>query len=640
MGNYVTECPACHKPLQVNTGLFAKKKLKCSCGYLMDVAAERMAEETCPHCGNIVVYDRSKSASATCPTCHSKIKAGEEKVELSCPACKAALSADKNAKTYTCPQCKTVIDVQSRISQINSSKTAQIVKWDMGMNDIFIYRHPVENFKLGSQLIVTEGQKAIFFRNGQALDVFGPGRYTLETQNLPLIEEVLKYPTDADLTFDSQVYFVRTNRLNVKWGIPAMELRNPGMNFYVEVGASGSADMEVIEGNENIRKFLAQVIGASSGMENNRPKVAGESYTTTYLSEKFRDNITSRLGSLLADIIVSNNINILDLTAKKATISDILIKDYNELLEEYGLTIPQKHFLITNIKIHNSEQVEKWRLQEADRELRVRDEGVLKAEEEARQGRVLVEEQTEAQRRILRTQGEGEERRISAQADADATIITGKAEAEVSVLTSRAEAEGIKLTGQASAEAYTAQAIAEAEEMRAKGYTYAQETSRQLGLEALQNGLPGTGAGGSGSSSGIGSALGDMVGLGVGMSALGGVVNMTKDIMNPIMNQISDIGKQPPETAVPQSNLVSAWNCACGKSCITSKFCPECGTPKPTTSATATWDCTCGQTGINSNFCPNCGARKPVVSVAWNCTNCGQRDIMFNFCPNCGNKRG
>lgn len=716
MGNYVTECPACHKPLQVSTGLFAKKKMKCSCGYLIDIAAEKMAEEICPHCGNTVVYDRSKSASATCPTCHSKIKAGGEKIEISCPSCKIALNADKNAKIFTCPQCKTVIDVQSRIAQLNSSKTAQIVKWDMGMNDIFIYRHPIENFKLGSQLIVTEGQKAIFFRNGQALDVFGPGRYTLETQNLPLIEEVLKYPTDADLTFDSQVYFVRTNRLNVKWGIPAMELRNPGMNFYVEVGASGSADMEIVEGNENIRKFLAQVIGASSGIDNNRPKAAGESYTTTYLSEKFRDNITSRLGSLLADIIISNNINILDLASKKATISDILIKDYNELLEEYGLIIPPKHFLITNIKIHNSEQVETWRRQEADRGLKVRDEEVLKAEAEARQGRVLVEEQTEAQRRILRTQGEGEERKISAQADADvtrftaqgdadatviaskgkaeasiitgraysdvtrltaqgdadatvitskgaaeasliagradadvtrlsaqgnadATVITGKANAETSILTSRAEAEGFRLTGQASAEAYTAQAIAEAEEMRAKGYTYEQETSRQLGLEALQNGLPGTG-GGSGSSSGMGSALGDMVGLGIGMSALGGVVNMTKDMMNPIVGQISDIGKKPDETVAAKSNLVTSWNCSCGKSCITSKFCPECGNPKPITTNSIRWNCSCGRSDITSNFCPDCGSPKPKASLTWNCPSCGCSDISSNFCPNCGQKRG
>lgn len=627
MAKYVVECPACHKAHQAG-GFFGKKQIKCTCGYLIDVSAEKMAQDECPHCGNIVIYDRSKSKSASCPVCHAKINSGTEKVEITCPSCKLRLSADKNAKTYTCPQCKVVIDVQSRLAQINSSKKAQVIKWDMGMNDVFVYRHPVENFKIGSQLIVTEGQKAIFFRNGEALDVFGPGRHTLETQNLPLIEEVLKYPTDADLAFDSQVYFVRTNRLNVKWGIPSIELRNPGMDFYVDIGASGSADMEVIEGNENIRKLLATIIGSVAGPNDNSPRVAGESYTSSYISEKFRDLITSRLGSLLAEIIIENNINVLDIASKKTVIGDMLSKDYNGILEEYGLVIPDKHFFVTNIKIHNSEQVETWRRQEADRVLKVREENVLKAEAEARQGRVLVEEQTEAQRKILRTQGEGEEIKITAKSKSEAV----KFEAE-------GNAEATKLTGQASAEAYKAQAIAEAEEMRAKGYTYGQETQRQIGLEAMQNGLPGTGNGGA-TNSGIGSALGDMVGLGVGLSAMGGVVNMTKDIMNPIINQVSDIGKQPTETVQPQTNLVSAWNCACGKSCITTKFCPECGFQKPIDVINGLWNCTCGQVGINTNFCPNCGARKPVNNATWNCTNCGQTDITSNFCPNCGNKKG
>lgn len=705
MAKFTMECPRCKKPLQVSTGLFAKNKVTCpQCKKEIDVALEKMVEESCPRCGGKVVYDISKPSSAICPTCHTNIKSGQQE-EITCPSCQMHLNVDKNAKTCVCPQCKSTIDVQARLAQKESGKTAQVIKWD-GENGVFIYRHPMENFKLGSQLIVKESQKAIFFRNGQALDVFGPGRYTLETQNLPLIEEVLKYPTDADLTFSSQVYFVRTDGvMPVKWALPYTPLRNPGMNFYVQVGACGSADIKVMEGNENVRKFLAQVIGTAT---NGSDVMTGtsEKYDAAYLENKFRDYITTRLGSFLTDIISSSNINILDLAPKRAQVSDMLIKEYNEMLEEYGLTIPPKHFMVTDVKIQPSPELDAWMRQESDKVLKVREEEVLKAEAEARHGRVLVEEQTEVQRKILRTQGESEERRIYAQADADitritaqgdadasiitgradadvtriaaqgdadatvisskgnaeasvitgradadvtrltaqgnadATIITGKANAETSILSSRAEAEGIRLTGQASAEAYTAQAIAEAEEMRAKGYTYAQETSRQLGLEALQNGLPGTGSGGSNSSSGIGSALGDMVGLGVGMSALGGVVNMTKDIMSPIMSQISDIGKQPTDTVVPPSNLVSAWNCACGKSCITSKFCPECGTPKPATSEAGSWNCTCGQTGITSNFCPNCGARRPASSSTWNCTNCGQKDISSNFCPNCGSKKG
>ena len=600
MANFVIECPACGKPIQAGTGLFSKKKIKCSCGYMLDVNTERMTQDICPHCGNAVVYDRSKSKSATCPVCHTKINAGTETVKLTCPACKVELTADKSAKNYTCPQCKTVIDVQARLAQEKSSGKASVIKWDMGMNDIFVYRHPVENFNIGSQLIVSEGQKALFFRNGKGLDVFGPGRHILETQKLPLLEEVLKFPTDTELTFDSKVYFVRTNRLNVKWGVPAIQLRNPGMDFYINIGMSGSMDVQVIEDNESVRKLVYMIIGSSSGTEHNDPMGAGESYTTTYISEKFRDVVTTRLSDLMANIILENQINVLDVENKKIVISDILRKDFNNIFEEYGLVIPSNHFNVTTIKVHNSEDVERWKQQEAERTLKVREEGVLKAEAEARQGRVLVEEQTEAQRKILRTQGEGEATKIAAQAHSEAV----KFEAQGS-------AEATRLKGQASAEAYSAQAMAEAEEMRAKGYTYGEETSRQIGLEAMQNGLPGTGnAGGNSAAGGLGGTVGNIVGLGVGLGAMSGVVNMTKDIMAPIMGDATKMGQQVAGNTIPSSNKTTAWNCICGKNCITSKFCPECGTPKPVEKSSNIWNCSCGCQNITSKFCPDCGQKK------------------------------
>ena len=68
-----------------------------------------------------------------------------------------------------------------------------------------LWKHPIESFNLGSQLIVHESQEAVFFRNGQALDLFGPGRYMLETQQLPIQEKLYRLPTDADGTFHSEV---------------------------------------------------------------------------------------------------------------------------------------------------------------------------------------------------------------------------------------------------------------------------------------------------------------------------------------------------------------------------------------------------------------------------------------------------
>ena len=86
MANFVIECPVCGKPVQAGTGLFSKKQLRCACGYVINVNSERMAKDTCPHCGNDVIYDRTKKDSATCPVCHTKIYAGTEKIRLKCPS--------------------------------------------------------------------------------------------------------------------------------------------------------------------------------------------------------------------------------------------------------------------------------------------------------------------------------------------------------------------------------------------------------------------------------------------------------------------------------------------------------------------------------------------------------------------------
>ena len=63
-----------------------------------------------------------------------------------------------------------------------------IIKYE-GDNSTFVWKHPKEDFNTNSQLIVHESQEAIFFANGQALDLFGPGRYSLETQNMPMLSK-------------------------------------------------------------------------------------------------------------------------------------------------------------------------------------------------------------------------------------------------------------------------------------------------------------------------------------------------------------------------------------------------------------------------------------------------------------------
>ena len=85
---------------------------------------------------------------------------------------------------------------------------AEVIKYE-GDNSTFIWKHPSEDFNSLTQLIVHESQEAIFFMNGQALDLFGAGRYTLETQNIPKIGKFLNRATGDSTPFHCEVYFIQ-----------------------------------------------------------------------------------------------------------------------------------------------------------------------------------------------------------------------------------------------------------------------------------------------------------------------------------------------------------------------------------------------------------------------------------------------
>ena len=190
-----------------------------------------------------------------------------------------------------------------------------------------------------------------------------------------------------------------------------------------------------------------------------------------------------------------------------------------------------------------------------------------------------------------------------------------------------------------------------------KGYTYQQETSRMVGMEAMKNGITG--------GEGTGGGLGDIAGLGITLGAMGSVVGMTKDALNPVMETSKDMGQtigniiedtwDCPQCGItkltykfcpscgakkPEQKPADSWNCSvCGAKNITSKFCPDCGAKKP--EASSGWTCpNCGTQGINSRFCPDCGTKKPETNNGWICPDCGTKDIKTNFCPNCGKKKG
>lgn len=587
MSKFVIECPNCGKYAEARTGFFARKKIDCACGYTIDVRTDKLAGRECPHCGNMVVFDQSKGEKALCPVCHEPINTMAEQsntVEFSCAQCGVRLRTNKAAATYPCPVCDCVNDVAERVAteKIKKDGLASIIKYE-GDNETLVWKHPIEDFNFGSQLIVHESQEAIFFRDGQALDLFGAGRYTLQTQQLPLLEKLYKLPTDTEGTFHSEVYFVNlATQMGIKWGTDSkVRLFDPASGLHIEIGASGEFNIRVTDS----RKLLLKVVGTTGGLGQEQLLGIGNG------KGFFRSMVMTQVKSYLAQTIRENAISILEIDEHLMALSGALRERINAALDEYGLTMPE--FYVSRIVTPDDDpNFRRMKEQYAEQYLLVRQENIRKAEAEAAADRKAVEAQTAARMKIIGAQG---------------------------------EAEALKIQKQAEAEAYRMQAEAEAAEMCMKGYTYQQETSRQVGLEAMKNGLGG-GANAAG-------ALGDLAGLGVSLGAMGSVIGMTKDALNPMTQDATQMG------AAVGAAVAGGWDCpVCGHKNITTNFCPDCGGKKP--EAKIGWDCAqCGTKNIQSKFCPNCGAKKPEEPTGWTCPECGAKDIQSRFCPNCGARK-
>ena len=639
MAKFVIACSDCGKYVEVSTGLFAPKKVKCVCGHVIHVNLEKMTSKQCPHCGNSVVYDQSKGDDAVCPVCHQKINTAADKaalVKFTCPSCACELTADKNAEHYTCILCGTVIDVQKRLAQeaVKNSGAVSVIKWEAA-NDVFVWKHPIEDFNLGSQLIVHQSQEALFFRDGRALDLFGAGRYTLETQKIPLLNELYKLPQNADAALHSEVYFInKTVQTGIKWGTPSrVRIIEPTANIPIEIGARGSFNLEVTDP----RRLILRLVGTAASFGQGDVVDSGTGYSVEYMRGKFADMVAMNVTSLLARIITENKINVLTIDTMKPEISRILGDAINRGLSDFGLQIPAGQFYVTDILTPEDDpNYIRLKRQYVTASLDVRDEQIAVAKEEAKRARIMAEHETEARTHLFDTQVAAESTRISSHGMADSVKIMAEGTSDSTVTLAKGESERIRLEGHAEAEAYRARAIAEAEEMHAKGYTYQDETRRQIGMEAMQNGLPGTGgsAGGNGSGAGMG-VVGDVIGLGVTLGAVGSVMGMTKEMISPIMQDSAALGKTAAQA--PAEGMQTGWNCTCGTQNIASRFCPNCGSAKPVP-VSSSWNCSCGCQNITSRFCPDCGSKKPELPPTWDCA-CGCKGITSKFCPDCGSKR-
>jgi excisionase family DNA binding protein len=173
-----------------------------------------------------------------------------------------------------------------------------VVEYPSEMADELVHRFPEEgvaDLRIGSQVIVRESQRVVFFRDGKALDVFGPGRHTIVTANIPKIIDLIGKAFNDRTPFTAEVYFVSAKEFaDRKWGTPQpIIVRNPGMGLGVALlQGFGTYSFQITDPQQ----FVTQIVGAQG------------IYRTSDIENRLRIMLLSKLSDLLGETAAKHSV--------------------------------------------------------------------------------------------------------------------------------------------------------------------------------------------------------------------------------------------------------------------------------------------------------------------------------------------
>ena len=207
-----------------------------------------------------------------------------------------------------------------------------VIHWVDDTRDTIVWRFEREGheIKYGAKLTVREGQAAVFVHEGQLADVFTPGLYMLETNNMPIMTTLQHWDHGFKSPFKSEIYFVNTTRFNdLKWGTKnPIICRDPEFGP-VRLRAFGTYSMRVVDP----ARFMQEIVGTD-----------GE-FTTDEISFQVRNIIVQEFSRVVA----GSGIPVLDMAANTGDLGKLVAQEINPVIQSYGIALPELY--IENISL-------------------------------------------------------------------------------------------------------------------------------------------------------------------------------------------------------------------------------------------------------------------------------------------------
>lgn len=207
---------------------------------------------------------------------------------------------------------------------------------------IYAYRFPKTNLSTYTQLIVQESQEAILFSKGQIIGKFGPGKHTLNTENLPILRNFYGLPFGKNNPFTAEVWFVnKLQPYNIDWTINRMDIHDADYNTGIPLVAEGRYGLRI----NDAEKFLIKIVGTK------------ESFDQKDLTDQFHGEFTSKTKSTLMQFMLKNKIGLKQISAFLDDISEHLRTIMLPFWENIGFELTK--FYLTSVEVDGSTEVGK-----------------------------------------------------------------------------------------------------------------------------------------------------------------------------------------------------------------------------------------------------------------------------------------
>ena len=217
-------------------------------------------------------------------------------------------------------------------AQFLGKQFIDVIQWNEPAPGILAWRYPMldQEIQNGGKLTVRESEMAIFVDQGKIADVFGPGLYTLNTQNLPLLTDLKNWDKDFESPFKSDVYFFSTHlEIDQKWGTSTpITLRDKEFGA-IRLRAYGIYSYRIADP----RLFFTQISGTR------------EVYYVSELEDQLRNTIIARM----TDIFAASGLSFLDMTANEAALGAKVLEQIKPTFAGLGLELTQ--FVVENLSL-------------------------------------------------------------------------------------------------------------------------------------------------------------------------------------------------------------------------------------------------------------------------------------------------